>query len=122
MGTFARLIEKFAEQALIYRGYALLFSNMSFAGVEVDRVFQDRDGDWVLCEIKTIRDWRYLDVRVRFFQKKRLNLARRWLEAYRAPGPVQIHYVYVHYFSGEVRVYSEGGDELEVITELLRKW
>lgn len=118
---YAEEVEHLVEFALVSKGYLPVCSNMEIAGVEVDRVFQDLDGDWIVCEIKAISDWKYLDVRVRPFQKRRLELARDWLQAYRAPGDVYIQYAYAHYNEGEVRVYDSEGDEVFVISDLVHE-
>lgn len=105
-------IEEIVTEALIEHGYKLMFKNFKCGGVEIDRVFKDAEGDWVICEIKSMSDWGFLSTRVSEFQKQRLYRARNWLQAYKAPGPVQICYAFYHPKEAELRVYDEIGDEI----------
>lgn len=114
----SKAIEQGVEWMLVGQGYEILARNKKFAGVEVDRLLRKvDDGVFIVCEIKSISDWKYLDSRVHPFQKKRLSRARDLLQSWQPEELFLLYYAFYHYTSGELRMYDELGDEVLVVND-----
>ncbi|MCB0408192.1 MAG: hypothetical protein KDD34_08315, partial [Bdellovibrionales bacterium] len=61
---YSSKIEDLVEKGFIKKGYQLLSRNKKYFGVEVDRHFISQGGQWVLCEVKSLRDWCWFESRV----------------------------------------------------------
>lgn len=105
----SRHIEVWVEEQMIRMGYQLVSANRRVAGVEVDRIFKNSEGDLVLCEIKTMSDWGYLLNRVHEKQKRRLRRAQALLASGLRGSGVLLYFCYFHIESCELRVYDDLG-------------
>lgn len=111
----SRHVEAWVEELFVQMNFRLLSANQRLAGVEIDRVFENPDGDLVLCEIKTMSDWNYIMSRVHERQKRRLRRAQALMASWRPRQSVLLYFCFFHIESGILRVYDDLG---EFITEL----
>jgi hypothetical protein len=106
----SRHIEIWVEDQFIERGYVLHAANKRVAGVEIDRVFKNQEGDTVLCEIKSVSDWDWLGSRVHETQKRRLRRAQALMASWEPRTSVLLYLCFFHVWNLELQVYDDLGE------------
>ena len=106
---YSSKIESLVEKGFIKKGYRLISRNKKYFGVEVDRHFISQNGQWILCEVKSLQDWCWFESRISKSQTQRLNYVRIKLQA-KHPEAILLYYAFYVVSQKLVVIYDNQGN------------